>query len=59
MEEGERVVFETMKKVGKLLKPGDIAKLTGIDSKEVSKIIKKLKGEGKVISTKRCYYSPA
>ncbi|MCD6362701.1 MAG: transcriptional regulator [Synergistetes bacterium] len=59
MEERERVVFETMKKVGKPLKPGDIAKLTGIDSKEVSKIIKKLKGEGKVISPKRCYYSPA
>ncbi len=59
MEEKERIVFEAMKKAGKPLRPGDIAKLTGIDSKEVSKIIKKLKGEGKVISPRRCYYSPA
>jgi len=50
-------VFEAMKKAGKPVRPGDIAKMIGIESKEVSKAIKELKKEGKVISPKRCYYS--
>ena len=50
-------VFEAMKKAGKPVRPGDIAKILGIESKEVSKAIKELKKEGKVISPKRCYYS--
>lgn len=58
MSEKEKVL-DAMKKAGKPLRPGDIAKLTGIPSKEVSKIIKELKKEGKVISPKRCYYAPA
>ena len=45
------------KKAGKPLRPGDVTKMTGLDSKEVSKIIKKLKDEGKLIVPKRCYYS--
>ena len=39
------------------LRPGDIAKETGIESKEVSKFIKELREEGKVYSPKRCYYA--
>jgi len=39
------------------LRPGDIANETGIESKEVSKIIKELREEGKVYSPKRCYYA--
>lgn len=39
------------------LKPGDVATSTGIDKGEVSKIIKDLKNEGKIISPKRCFYS--
>ena len=39
------------------LRPGDIASETGIDSKEISKIIKELREEGKVYSPKRCYYA--
>ena len=50
-------VFEAMKKAGKPVRPGDIAKILGIESKEVSKAIQELKKEGKVISPKRCYYS--
>lgn len=57
MEEKERLILEAFKKAGKPLRPGDVAKLTGIDSKEVSEILKKLKEEGKIISPKRCYYS--
>ena len=48
-----------MKKAAKPVRPGDVAKTTGVDSKEVSKIINKLKKDGKVISPKRCYYEPA
>jgi len=37
--------------------PGDVAKMIGADSKEVSKVISELKKKGKVISPKRCYYA--
>jgi len=39
MAEREHIVLETMKKAGKPMTPGDLAKMTGIESKEVSKII--------------------
>lgn len=57
MTDNAQIVLEAMKNAGKPLRPGDVAKMTGIDSKEVSKIISSLKEEGKVISPKRCYYS--
>ena len=47
-----------MKKEGKPMRPGDIAKKTKMDKDEVSKIIDKLKKEGKVSSPKRCFYAP-
>ena len=49
-------VIDVFKKSDKPLRPGDIAQELGIDSKEVSAVIKKLKEEGKVFSPKRCYY---
>ncbi|MFX1236340.1 MAG: transcriptional regulator [Promethearchaeota archaeon] len=55
MSDKEKVI-DAFKKAGKPLRPGDIAKETGIDSKEVSKIIKELREEGKAHSPKRCYY---
>ena len=36
-------VLDAMKKKGKPVRPGDIAKDLGIESKEVSKVIKELK----------------
>ena len=51
-------VLKAMKEAGKPVRPGDIAKTLGIESKEVSKAIKELKKEGKVHSPKRCYYTP-
>jgi len=54
----EEQVFAKMKELNKPVKAGDIAKELGIDSKEVSKAIKKLKEEGKIESPKRCYYAP-
>ena len=50
-------VLDVFKSTDKPLRPGDIANQTGIESKEVSKLIKELREEGKVYSPKRCYYS--
>ena len=50
-------VLKIFEKSDKPLRPGDIAKETGIESKEVSKIIKELREEEKVYSPKRCYYA--
>ncbi|MBN2790652.1 MAG: transcriptional regulator [Candidatus Delongbacteria bacterium] len=51
-------VLEAFKNAGKPMKPGDIAQVLGMDSKEVSKYIKELKENGELISPKRCFYSP-
>ena len=56
MSDKEKVI-EAFRSAGKPLRPGDIAQATGIESKEVSKIIKELRGEGKAYSPKRCYYA--
>ena len=53
----EKKVLNAMKKAGKPVRPGDIAKMINEESKEVSKVIASLKKKGKVISPKRCYYS--
>jgi len=58
MGDNKKVVLDAMKKAGKPIRPGDVAKITGINSKEVSKIIKELKEEEKIYSPKRCFYSP-
>lgn len=58
MEEREKLILDEMKKAGKPLRPGDVAKSVGIDSKEVSKIIDSLKKKGLINSPKRCYYAP-
>jgi len=59
MDAKEKKVVEAMKKEGKPMRPGDIAKKAELDKDEVSKIIDKLKKEGKVSSPKRCFYAPA
>jgi biotin operon repressor len=55
----EKKVLNAMKKAGKPVRPGDVAKMIGEDSKQVSKAINELKKQGKVVSPKRCYYAPA
>jgi biotin operon repressor len=52
-------VLTALKAAGKPVRPGDIAKSLNMDSKDVSKAIKSLKAQGKIISPKRCYYSVA
>jgi Mn-dependent DtxR family transcriptional regulator len=55
----EKKILDAMKKAGKPVRPGDVAKMIGADGKEVSKVIKELKKQGKVISPKNCFYEPA
>ncbi|MFX1503491.1 MAG: transcriptional regulator [Promethearchaeota archaeon] len=50
-------VLNVFKSTSKPLRPGEIADQIGIESREVSKIIKELREEGKVFSPKRCYYA--
>jgi Mn-dependent DtxR family transcriptional regulator len=58
MSDQAEAVLQAMKDAGKPVRPGDVAKAMGIESKEVSKAIKVLKKEGKIHSPKRCYYAP-
>ena len=53
----EKKVLNAMKKAGKPVRPGDVAKMIGEESKEVSKVIGALKKKGKIMSPKRCYYA--
>lgn len=58
MSEHAEAVLKAMNDAGKPVRPGEVAKALGIESKEVSKAIKALRKEGKVHSPKRCYYAP-
>jgi hypothetical protein len=55
----ENKILDAMKKAGKPVRPGDVAKMICADGKEVSKVMKDLKKKGKVISPKACFYEPA
>ena len=55
----EKKILDAMKKAGKPVRPGDVAKMIDADGKEVSKVIKELKKQGKVTSPKNCFYEPA
>jgi len=55
----ESNVLDVLTRAGKPLRPGDIAKELGVESKQVSKVIADLKKDGRVLSPKRCYYAPA
>jgi DNA-binding IscR family transcriptional regulator len=59
MEKMEKAVLDAMKKAGKPVKGAEVAAATGLDPKEVGKIISGLKKQGKVTSPKVCYYVPA
>jgi len=52
-------ILKAMVKTGQPMRPGDIANLTGMDKKVVSKAMDTLKKEGKIQSPKRCFWAPA
>ncbi len=54
----EKIILDILTKAEKPLKAGEIAEITGIDKKEISKSIKTLKLEEKIFSPKNCFYSP-
>ena len=54
----EEQVLKVLKEAGKPMRPGDVAKVLGVESKVVSEAIAALKKAGKVDSPKRCYYAP-
>jgi len=51
--------LKAMREAGKPVRPGDIAKILGVESKDLSRSISALKERGEIISPKRCYYSLA
>lgn len=54
--DNEQKVFTYFKDINKEVRSSDVAQATGIDKKEVEKIIKKLIKEEKIYSPKRCFY---
>jgi DNA-binding IscR family transcriptional regulator len=56
MEANDKVL-DALKNAEKPLKGAEIAAKSGVDAKEVSKVIKKLKAEGLVYSPKNCFYA--
>ncbi|HOJ36663.1 MAG TPA: hypothetical protein PLI27_03975 [Ignavibacteriales bacterium] len=54
--ENEKKILEYFENLKKEVRPGDVAEATGLDKKEVEKIIKKLVKEEKIYSPKRCFY---
>jgi chromosome segregation and condensation protein ScpB len=52
-------VLEIMHTEGQPLNAGMITELAGLDRKEVDKAMAQLKKEEKIVSPKRCYWSPA
>lgn len=58
MEAKEKTVLSAMVKAGKPVRGAEVAEATGLDQKEVGKIIASLKKQGKVTSPKVCFYSP-
>ncbi len=54
--ENENKVLAVFKQEAKPLSSKEVAELSGIDKKDVDKIIKKLKDSDKLDSPKRCYY---
>lgn len=53
----QKKVISAMKKAGKPVRPGDIAKALGVENKEISKVFQELKKQGRIVSPKRCYYA--
>lgn len=58
METTEKVL-EVMREADQPLNAGKIAELGNLDRKDVDKAMAKLKKEEKIVSPKRCYWTPA
>ncbi len=56
--ETSKIILDAMKKAAKPVSAGQLAKITGIDRKEIDKAMKTLKTEGLIESPKMCYWQP-
>ena len=56
--ENTQKVLDTFLQAGVPLSAKELAESSGLDKKEIDKVIKKLKTEGKIHSPKKCYYEP-
>ncbi|MGB4268065.1 MAG: MarR family transcriptional regulator [Spirochaetota bacterium] len=56
MDNVEKVI-NAFKKSKDPLNAGKVAEMTGLDKKEVEKIMDKLKKEGTIVSPRRCYWT--
>ncbi len=52
-------ILEVMRAEGQPLNAGKIAELGGLERKAVDKAMAQLKKDAKIVSPKRCYWSPA
>ena len=59
MADNVQMVLDAIRSAVGPVRTGDVADSTGLSNDEVSKLIKTLKNESKIISPKRCYYAPA
>ena len=57
--ETKEQVLQAMREAGKPVSAGEIAKITGIDRKEVDKAFAALKKEAAIVSPVRCKWAPA
>ena len=55
----DKKILEVMREAEQPLNAGKIAELGGFDRKEVDKAMARLKKEEKIVSPKRCYWTPA
>jgi len=55
--EAKEIVLKTLKESPEPLKGGEIADKSGVDKKEVDKVIKILVKEDLIHSPKRCFYA--
>ncbi len=53
-----QIVLDAMKKAGKPVSNSELEQMTGLDKKEVEKVMKKLKADELITSPKRCYWQP-
>lgn len=54
--DNEKLILDAFKKAGKAVGAKELAEISGVDKKEVDKIIKKLKKDELIHSPKRCFY---
>lgn len=55
--ESKEAIVKAMEMAGKPMKGGEIAEASGVDKKEVDKLLKKLVAKGKIDSPMRCFYA--